>query len=81
MPSEPDWSKSVSSSSVCSWFYSLAILNGIFAVGGVLGALFFYKSKITMLPLLITGSFGFINAWALFIVCNRGLHTEGFKRY
>ena len=78
MPSEPDWSKEISNSSVCSWFYALAILNAIFAVAGVVRALFLSKSNGLTLPLLITGSVGFINAWALFLVCNRGLQNEGF---
>ena len=79
MPSEPGWSKYISSSTVCSWFYYLAVLNALFAVTGVLGALFLPKSKGLTMPLLITGSAGFINAWALFIVCNRGINTESFE--
>ena len=80
MPSEPDWSKEISSSSVCTWFYALAVLNALFAVAGVLGALFLSKSKGLTMPLLLSGSIGFINAWALFLVCNRGLNTEGFGK-
>ena len=81
MPSEPSWSKDISNSSVCTWFYVLAVINGIVAVGGLLGALFMYKKAplALMVSLLFSGGVGFINAWFLFLVCNRGLH-EGFKR-
>ena len=79
MPSEPNWSKHISSSNVCTWFYSLAVLNGLFAVAGVIGMLLLKKSKDLTLPLLISGSVGFINMWALFIVCNRGINTEYFE--
>lgn len=82
MPSEPDWSASISSASVCTWFYILAILNGVFAVAGVLGAIMLLsrgtKSVVSLLPLIIGSLVGFTNAWFLFIVCNRGINKEGF---
>lgn len=83
MPSEPEWLASISSGTVCTWFYILAILNSIVAVAGVLGAAMLLtrgtKSVISLLPIFIGIVVGFTNAWFMFIVCNRGLHqSEGF---
>ncbi len=80
MPSEPEWLASISSSTVCTWFYILAILNSIIAVAGVIGAIIILttgKAKAIQLlyPLTII-TFGFINAWSLFIVCKRGINNE-----
>ena len=84
MPSEPEWSSSISSATVCTWFYILAVINGVFAVAGVLGAIMLLsrgnKSIMAVLPLIIGGLVGFTNAWFLYIVCNRGLHLEGFGK-
>ena len=77
MPSEPKWSKQLlSNNSVCMWFYILAVLNALIAVAGVLAALT-SKSRGLTPTLLLGGALGFVNAWFLFLVCNRGLH-EGF---
>ena len=82
MPREPSWSKSwFSDATVCTWFYVLAIMNAIVAVLGLVGAIFFASkgSKSMIIPLLISGSVGFINSWFLFLVCNRGINRgEGF---
>jgi hypothetical protein len=83
MPREPDWSKSYfSSSTVCTWFYALAILNAIIAIVGVLAAVILsMKGKggvVTLIPLLVSGGLGFINAWFLFLMCNRGINKDGF---
>ena len=78
MPSEPNWSKQLlSNNSVCMWFYILAVLNALIAVAGVLTALYASKSRGLTPTLLLGGALGFVNAWFLFLVCNRGLH-EGF---
>lgn len=74
MPSEPNWSKQISDSSVCTWFYVLAIVNAVLAVAGVLAALLVGKNRGFALPLFL-GGLGFMNAWFLFLVCNRGLHV------
>ena len=82
MPSEPKWSKDyISSPTVCWWFYFLAVLNAIVAVAGVLGALFMSKkgSMPLLVFLLFQGTIGFVNAWFLFLVCNRGLNVDGFQ--
>jgi hypothetical protein len=82
MPSEPEWSASISSATVCTWFYVLAILNGVFAIAGVLGAIVLLargtKSAVSLLPLVLGSLVGFTNTWFLFIVCNRGINKEGF---
>jgi len=78
MPSEPNWSRDISNSSVCTWFYAFAIINAIVAVAGILGAVLYKKAPVgVILYLLIFGSISFFNAWFLFVVCSRGLH-EGF---
>jgi len=83
MPSEPAWSKQIPNSSVCTWFYALALINLFFGVAGVLEGLYaMSKGKRTIGGLSLTFIFvtvGFINAWAFFVMCNRALHSEGFK--
>ena len=80
MPQEPDWSKGIQSSTVCSWFFFLAIINGLVAVVGVIAALYVVslgkKSMMTVVPMLLAGGIGFTNAWFLFLVCNRGLKLQ-----
>lgn len=83
MPSEPEWLASISSGTVCTWFYILAILNSIFSVAGVIAVIMLVsggKIKLSsFLYIFISIIIGFTNAWAIFIVCNRGLHqSEGF---
>ena len=84
MPSEPAWSKQIPSSSVCTWFYALALINLFFGVAGVLMGLYaMSKGKGSMYGLVITlvaVSLGFMNSWAFFVMCNRALHSEGFKQ-
>lgn len=83
MPSEPSWSKKISSSTVCTWFYALALINLFFGVAGVLRALYEMSkgrgSMSELVIILVAASLGFINAWFFFLMCNRGLHLEGFK--
>ena len=84
MPSEPSWSKEyISSPTVCTWFYFLALLNAFVAVAGVLGAVFMSKkaSMALLVFLLLQGMIGFVNAWFLFLVCNRGLKVDGFQTF
>ena len=74
MPTEPNWSREISNSSVCTWFYALALLNAFFAVAGIVGLVMSKRSGMsTLLPLLISALLGFTNSWFLFLVCNRGL--------
>ena len=82
MPSEPAWSKQISSASVCTWFYALALVNLFFGAAGVLSGLYLLsKGKSSMTSLVVTvvaASLGFMNSWFFFIMCNRGLHVDGF---
>ena len=77
MPSEPEWSKKISDSSVCTWFYALAIINAFFAIAGITLILLSKKVHVYSLISTILGStIGFTNAWFLFMVCNRGLNPH-----
>ena len=78
MPSEPSWSKQISNSSVCTWFFNLAILNGIFGAAGVLSAVYLMSkgvkgSSIEAVLVVMAALVAFTNSWFLFLVCNRGL--------
>jgi len=77
MPSEPSWSKKISSSSVCTWFYAVAIVNLLFGAAGVLSGLYLLsKGKGTagnLIAVLLGSSIGFMNSWFFFLVCSRGL--------
>ena len=80
MPSEPSWSKKISSNSVCSWFFALACVDGILAVAALVGVIVLMFSKkgnaVALIPSVIAGLLGFVNAWAFFLVCNRGIGKE-----
>jgi len=82
MPSEPTWSKQISSATVCTWFYALALVNLFFGTAGVLGGIYLMsKGKSSTSNLVITilaASIGFMNSWFFFLICNRGLHQDGF---
>ena len=77
MPSEPNFSKQISNSTVCTWFYILAILNLVFSLSIVVSALYIKKREIAV-NFLIAGLIGCVNTWFLFLVCKRGL-DEGFE--
>lgn len=84
MPSEPEWLASISSSSVCTWFYILAITNSILAIAGVLTVIMILTGSgkttfMSILPLILSIAIGFTNAWFMFVVCNRGINKEGFR--
>ena len=77
MSTEPAWSKAISSNTVCNWFFFLSFLNAFGAVVVVMTVLmalvggkgFTYAMGMSLFAVLV----GFTNAWALFLVCNRGL--------
>jgi hypothetical protein len=76
MPAEPEWSKSISGKTVCWWFWLIGFLNAFGAVLAVLSvviALYKGKAVLGMLAPLAVVGIGFVNAWALFLVCKRGL--------
>ena len=77
MPSEPSWSKKISSASVCTWFYAIAIVNLLFGAAGIVSALYLMskgKGNVTnLVTLSVAAPIGFMNSWFFFLVCNRGL--------
>jgi len=77
MPSEPSWSKKISSTTVCTWFYAIAIVNLLFGTAGIVSGLWLMsKGKYDMMQLfavVVGASIGFMNTWFFFLVCNRGL--------
>ena len=79
MPSEPAWSQAISSNTVCSWFFFLGAMNAFGAILVILTVfVFIARGKFTsalLFPMLGV-SLGFVNAWALFLVCNRGLKSD-----
>ena len=85
MISEPAWSKEIPNSTVCTWFYALAMLNLFVGIAGVIGSI--YLTSIGKLPfgLIVFMGFvafiAFINMWFLFLMCNRALHAEGWKNH
>lgn len=82
MPTEPEWSSSISNSSVCTWFFILAIIDAIIGVAVILLAMnMLLKSKISWVNVIMLslGALGaFANSWFLFLICNRSLKAEGF---
>jgi uncharacterized membrane protein len=82
MPSEANWSTELlSNSTVCLWFFVVAVYNAILAVLAILLVIFMSNNK-AVKPLtpfvLLAAVFGFVNAYMLFVLCSRGLN-EGFK--
>lgn len=77
MPSEPNWSKNISNSNVCTWFYALSILNLLFGLAGVLSSIYLVSLGRESLSYVFLISFaamvGFTNSWFFFLMCNRGL--------
>jgi hypothetical protein len=84
MPTEPEWSSSISNSSVCTWFFILATIDAIIGVAVILLAMnMLLKSKISSVNVIMLslGALGaFANSWFLFLICNRSLRAEGFTR-
>lgn len=74
MPTEPNWSKEISNTTICTWFYALALLNAFFAVAGIIGVAMSKKLSMSILfPLVLSSLLGFTNSWFLFVTCNRSL--------
>jgi hypothetical protein len=82
MPSEPDWSKQISSSTVCTWFYAFALLNLFFGAAGVLSGLYYLSKGRTSVTgftvTVIAALVGFTNSWFFFLMCNRSINEESF---
>jgi len=79
MPSEPTWSKKISSATVCTWFYAVAIINLLFGTAGIVSTLYLLsKGKVSStytFGYMLGASVAFMNAWFFFLVCNRGLQA------
>ncbi len=79
MPSEPTWSKQISSATVCTWFYALALLNLGFGVAGIIRALYLlFVSKSYLLVsviIMMSAMIGITNSWFFFIICDRGINN------
>jgi len=77
MPSEPTWSQKISSTTVCTWFYAIAIVNLLFGTAGIVSGLYLMSlgkyNTMQLFTVVLAASIGFMNSWAFFLVCNRGL--------
>jgi hypothetical protein len=78
MPSEPDWSKNISSETMCTWFYAFAIINAIGAGIGLLAVIaYFIGAKNPNVPLLVAmiipSIVYFFHFWFAYGVCQRAL--------
>ena len=81
MPTEPSFLRSISNSTVCTWFFILACLNSVVALSIVVLVVFTARKlpMQQMLTLLVSASVMFINSWFLFLMCNRSINRYGFK--
>jgi hypothetical protein len=80
MPSEPSWSKEmISSSTVCTWFYALALLNLALGVAGIIRALYLFlvnKSYVLVsVIIMLSAMIGITNSWFFFLICDRGINN------
>lgn len=78
MPAEPEWSRKITSDTLCTWFYAFAIINGIGAGLGILAVLALaFGMKNLNLPLLaamiIPSVVYFFHFWFAYSVCQRAL--------
>jgi uncharacterized membrane protein YkgB len=81
MATEPNALHAVSNSTVCGWFFILACVNTLVAVA-IIVLLVLNARKASLqsnLMLVTSGSVTLINAWFLFLMCNRSIgKKEGF---
>jgi hypothetical protein len=81
MPTEPSFLRSVSNSTVCTWFFIIACLNSLVALAIIVLVVMSARKLPTqqIITLVISSSVMFINAWFLFLMCNRSINKDGFK--
>ena len=81
MPSEPSFLRSVTNSTVCTWFFILACLNSLVAVAIIVFVVMNARKLPTqqIITLVISSSVMFINSWFFFLMCNRSINKDGFK--
>ena len=74
---EPSWSKSIDNSTVCTWFYVLAILNAVFGVAGIVAGTYLVSNgllkSMSLISLCVGVLFALTNSWFLFLQCDRSL--------
>lgn len=74
---EPSWSKSIDNSTVCTWFYVLAILNAVFGVAGIVAGTYLVSNgllkSMSLVSLCVGVLFALTNSWFLFLQCDRSL--------
>jgi len=74
---EPAWSKSIDNSTVCTWFYMLALINAVFGVAGILAGIYLVSQGILKSTSLVSLCLGVLialtNSWFLFLQCSRTL--------
>ena len=79
---EPNWTKKISSETVCNFFYAFFVIYAIFAVISLLGliSLFVFASKLPKSVLITQGIYGLTTlglatTMALFhyLICDRAL--------
>ena len=75
MATEPSVLDNISNSTVCTWFFILACVNTLVAVTIiVILVLTARKAPLQSSLMLVTsGSVTLINAWFLFLMCNRSI--------
>jgi hypothetical protein len=81
MPTEPSFLRNVSNSTVCTWFFIIACLNSLVALAIIVLVVMSARKLPTqqIITLVISSSVMFINAWFLFLMCNRSINKDGFK--
>lgn len=74
---EPSWSKSIDNSTICTWFYVLAILNAVFGVAGIVAGTYLVSNgllkSMSLVSLCVGVLFALTNSWFLFLQCDRSL--------
>jgi hypothetical protein len=82
MISEPEWSKEIPSSIICTWFYAFALLNLFLGIAGVIGSIYLTTIGKYSFGSLIFTTFvtfiGIVNTWFFFLMCKRGIDEEGW---
>jgi uncharacterized membrane protein (DUF106 family) len=78
MGSEPDWSKQISNSNICNWFFAFAIVNAVLAVVGILGMVAYAfgvknPSTITLLITLFPTVISTVHFFFWYLLCSRAL--------
>jgi len=81
MPTEPSVLHNVSNSTVCGWFFILACVNTLLAVAIIITIVLSARKMPLQSTLMLatSGTAALINAWFLFLMCNRSIgKKEGF---